>query len=71
MATKKVLKITPVLVTLNILVLLLIAGFYTTRLIKYYLKENGHKNTEEAVLLVDAIKKKQSFLDETKGLVLD
>ena len=71
MAKKRVLKITPVLVTLNILVLLLIAGFYTTRLIKYYLKENGHKNSEEAVLLVDAIKKKQSFLDETKGLVLD
>jgi hypothetical protein len=71
MAKRRVLKITPVLVTLNILVLLLIAGFYTTRLIKYYLKENGHKNSEEAVLLVDAIKKKQSFLDETKGLVLD
>ena len=70
MATKKVLKITPVLVTLNIIVLLIIVGFYTGRLIKYYNKEHGHKK-EETTLLVDEIKKHQSMLDETKGLVLD
>ena len=69
-AKKKVLKITPILVTLNILVLLLIVLFYTTRLIKYYKKENGKKG-EDTVLLVDAIKKHQSYLDETKGLVYD
>ena len=68
MTKRKVLKITPILVTLNILVLLLIVGFYTTRLIKYYHKEHGKKG-EDTVLLVDAIKKHQSYLDETKGLV--
>ena len=68
MATRKVLKVTPVLVTLNILVLLIIVGFYTTRLIKYYLKENGRKG-EETVLLVEELKKHRSYLDETKGLV--
>ena len=36
MKKKKVLKITPVLVTLNIVVLFAIAGFYLFRLIKYY-----------------------------------
>ena len=68
--TRKVLKITPVLVTLNVLVLLIIMGFYTFRLIKYYKLENGNKG-EGSVLLVDAIKKKQSYLDETKGLVFN
>ena len=34
MAKRKVLKITPVLIALNILVLLVIAGFYTFRLVK-------------------------------------
>ena len=70
MATRKVLKITPVLVTLNILVLLIIVGFYTGRLIKYYLKEHGHKS-EDTTLFVDEIKKHQSMLDETKGLVFN
>lgn len=70
MAKRKVLKITPVLVTLNILVLLIIVAFYTTRLIKYYLKENGHRG-EDVVLLVEELKKHRSYLDETKGLVFD
>ena len=70
MATKKVLKITPILIALNILVLLVIIGFYTFRLIKYYLIENGNKY-DENTFLVDVIKKKQSFLDDTKGLVLN
>ena len=56
MAKRKVLKVTPVLEAINILILLIIAGFYTFRLVKYYLRENGHKN-EGTVLLVDAIKK--------------
>ena len=71
MSKRKVLKITPVLITLNILVLILIAGFYTARLIKYYNKENGHKGENENSLLVDEIIKNQSYLDETKGLVFD
>ena len=70
MARKKMIKVTPLLVTLNIIVLLLIAFFYTFRLVKYYLKENGHKK-DETVLLVDEIKKHESKVDLTKGLVLD
>lgn len=70
MATKKVLKITPVLVTLNILVLLIIVIFYTGRLIKYYNKEHGSKK-DDTTLFVDELKKHQSMLDETKGLVLN
>ena len=70
MAKRRVLKITPVLVTLNILVLLIIVGFYTTRLIKYYWKENGHRG-EDVVLLVEELKKHRSYLDETKGLVFN
>ena len=69
MAKKKVLKITPVLITLNILVLLLIVGFYTARLIKYYNKENGHRGEDDLVLLSQVLEKKRSYLDETKGLV--
>ena len=68
--TRRVLKITPILVTLNILVLLIIMGFYTFRLIKYYNLEHGNKNGGP-VLLVDAVKKKQSYLDDTKGLVFN
>ena len=71
MARRKVLKLTPVLVTLNVLVLLIIASFYITRLVKYYLLENGTKKPNEATILVDTLIKKQSYLDLTKGLVLD
>ena len=65
MKTKKVLKITPILITLNLLVLFTIVGFYTARLIKYYLLENG-ETADTTVYLVDEIKKKRSYLDETK-----
>ena len=50
MARRKVLKLTPVLVTLNVLVLLIIASFYITRLVKYYLLENGTKKPNEATI---------------------
>ncbi len=68
MHKKKVLKITPVLITLNLLVLFTIAGFYTYRLVKYYLLENS-EDENSAVLLADEIIKKRSYLDDTKGLV--
>ena len=67
---KRRLKIRPILVTLNIVVLLLIVGFYLFRLVKYYNKENGNKTSSD-LLLVDEIVKKQSFVDLTKGLVYD
>ena len=69
MVTKKI-KIRPILVTLNVLVLLIIVGFYSFRLVKYYLKENGKKENDD-VLLVDEVVKKQSFVDLTKGLIYD
>ncbi len=68
---KRRLKIRPILVTLNILVLLIIVGFYSFRLVKYYLKENGKKNNNDNKLLVDSLIKKQSYVDLTKGLVYD
>ena len=70
--TRRRLKITPVLVTLNVLVLLLIVAFYGTRMIRYYLKENGKSNNKDnTVLLVDSVLKKQSYVDLTKGLIFD
>ena len=71
MNKKKRLKITPVLIALNIIVLLVIISFYTTRLVKYYLKENGTKKGNDVVLLSNEILKHQSYLDLTKGLVYD
>ena len=70
MKKKKVLKITPVLVLLNILIIIIICTFYLFRLIKYYRLEHNTK-PGESVKLVDALIKKQSYLDITKGLVLD
>ena len=39
--TKRRLKIRPVLITLNVSLLIIIALFYTFRLVKYYLNPNG------------------------------
>lgn len=69
--TKRRLKIRPVLIALNISLLIIIALFYTFRLVKYYLKENGHKDADTTTLLVDELIKKQSYVDQTKGLVHD
>ena len=69
MKKKKVLKITPILVTLNVLVLLGIAGFYGFRLVKYYKLQ--HADDGGVVLLADEIIKRRSYLDETKGLVFN
>ena len=73
MSKRKVLKITPILIVLNVLILLFIVGFYTTRLIKYYIAENGGfgEDEDKTVILAEEIIKKQSRLDETKGLVYD
>ena len=68
---KRRLKIRPVLITLNVSLLIIIALFYTFRLVKYYLKENGHKDADTTTLLVDELIKKQSYVDQTKGLVHD
>ena len=70
MAKRKVLKITPVLVLLNILIIIIICVFYLFRLIKYYRLEHNTK-PGESTTLVNEVLKKQSYLDLTKGLVLD
>ena len=49
MSKRKVLKITPILIVLNVLILLFIVGFYTTRLIKYYIAENGGFGEDDAI----------------------
>lgn len=67
---KKVLKVTPVLVLLNVLIIIIICTFYLFRLIKYYRLEHNTK-PGEPVKLVDYLIKKQSHVDLTKGLVLD
>lgn len=69
--TKRRLKIRRVLIALNVSLLIIIALFYTFRLVKYYLKENGHKDADTTTLLVDELIKKQSYVDQTKGLVHD
>jgi len=67
---KRRIKIRPILVTLNLIVLLLIVGFYVRRLIKCYLDENG--GTEDGpVMLVDVLLKKQKYVDLTEGLVFN
>lgn len=67
--TRKRLKITPVLVALNILVLFIIVIFYVTRLIIYYNKE--HNTVDESDLIVDSIIKKRSYVDINNGLIYD
>lgn len=69
--SRRRIKISPVLSAINILVIVLIIVFYTTRLVKYYLAENGKKDENTKTLLVDAIIKKQSYVDLTNGLVFD
>ena len=70
MVKKRLLKITPVLITLNILIIIIICSFYLFRLVKYYRLENVSKPGEK-IVLVDQLIKKQSYLDLTKGLVYD
>ena len=70
MAKRKVLKITPILVIINIIILIIIAGFYIFRLVKYYRLENVHKPNEK-ILLVNKLIKTQSYIDLSKGLVFD
>ena len=70
MARRKQLKIRPILVTLNILVLLLMVLYFGGRLIKYYNIENGTSNKSGgSVLFVDAVLKTQKFVDLTEGLI--
>lgn len=71
MSRRKRLKITPVLIALNILVIAVIVIFYGTRFIFYYNKFNGKKTSDGTVTLANEIIKKQSYVDLTSGLVFD
>lgn len=65
------LKITPVLISINILVILVIISFYMVRMYKYYKLENTPSDENTKVTLYDEILKHQSLVDQTKGLVYD
>ena len=70
MAKKKILKITPILITLNILLLIVITSFYTFRLVKYYKLE--HQNSPTGIVkLSSEIIKNQTYLNTTNGLIFD
>lgn len=69
MSRRKILKITPILVTINIFLLLFIIGFYTFRLIKYYKLENDPTQSKSQNLLVEKVLRDESYVDQTKGLV--
>ena len=74
MARRRRLKIRPILITLNLLVLFIIAIFYVFRFVKFYKAENGKKVSEggEVVnLLSDAVLKRESLVDLTKGLIFN
>ena len=71
MSRRRRLKITPVLIALNILVIAVIVIFYGTRFIFYYNKFNGKKTSDGTVTLANEIIKKQSYVDLTSGLVFD
>lgn len=65
------LKITPVLIAINILVILVIISFYIVRMYKYYKLENAPSDENTKATLYDEILKHQSLVDQTKGLVYD
>jgi hypothetical protein len=71
MAKRGKLRVGRVLLCINVLVLAVIIGIYTGRLIKYYKLEHADTGENETSLLVDALRKKRSYVDLTKGLVCD
>ncbi len=63
------LKISSVLIALNILVLVLIVIFYGFRLVKYYIKENNTNALSGETYMYDVITGKRSYVDLNNGLV--
>lgn len=57
-----------ILGVINMLLLLLLVGFYTYRLVYYYLQENG-TSTKKEKYLVEEILKGESLVDSENGLV--
>lgn len=54
---------------INTAIILFFVFFYGGRLIYYYLQENGKKDENIAIALVDELIKKVSLIDQTNGLV--
>ncbi len=71
MAKRTKLKVGNVLLAINVVVIAAIVGIYTGRLLKYYKLEHKPEGEENSSLLVDALRKKRSYVDLTKGLVCD
>ena len=71
MNKKKKLKIRPLLITLNILVLFCIVGYYLFRMVYYYLDENGDKIDNSLSTLSDTVIKKREYVDLEEGLIFD
>jgi len=71
MTKREKLNVGRVILFINILVIMIIIGYYTGRLIKYYKLEHSNAGENETSLLVDALRKKRSYVDLTKGLVCD
>lgn len=71
MSKKKVLKIRPVLMLLNIIVILIIISFYGIRMYKFYKKENEVIQNKGDTTFLTILTNKQSLVDNSNGLVYD
>lgn len=69
--TRRRIKITPILILLNVLVILFITCFYLARGIKYYKLENKTVAQNDETILSEYLEKKRSYVDLTKGLILN
>lgn len=67
----KRIKVTNVLVFINIIVIIVIMSFYLTRMVKFYLKENKEVTIKNQISLFEYIKSKESYVNLTNGLVYD
>lgn len=66
MTKKNVLKITPILVLLNVIIIIIIVAFYLSRLVKYYKIEH---RPNETITFADRLIQKQEYINLTNGLI--
>lgn len=71
MNNKGRLKISSVLIAVNIVVLLVIVSFYGIRMYNAYKRENAVVNNEGETTFLSILKNKQSLVDLSQGLVFD
>lgn len=70
MARKRI-KIRPVLITINIVVIIIIIAFYGLRLYKFYKEENSVVNNTGNTTFKSILLNKESLIDKSKGLIYD